>query len=57
MQLTGEEVDTQVAVLTSSWGRGDTDDLARTALKDHDVAEADMVAWDRDSIRAWLGLT
>jgi hypothetical protein len=48
VQLLGEEVDTQVAVLTSGRGGGDTDDLARTALKDQEITEADVVAWDGD---------
>lgn len=46
MELLGEEVDTQVAVLAGS-GRGrDADDLARAALEDEDVAEADVMAGD-----------
>lgn len=46
VQLLGEEVDTEVAVLTSR-GRGrDADDLARATLEDEDVAKADVVAGD-----------
>lgn len=48
LQLAGEEVDTEVAVLAGLGGDRDTDDLARTALEDQDVANADEVAGDRD---------
>ena len=46
VQLLGEEVHTEVAVLAGG-GRGrDADDLARAALEDEDVAQADVVAGD-----------
>jgi hypothetical protein len=50
MELLGEEVDTEVAVLTSLGRGGDADDLARTALKDQEIANADVVAGDSDSL-------
>lgn len=49
-QLLGEEVDTQVAVLTSGRGGGHLDQLARTTLKDEDVTETDEVGGDGDSV-------
>lgn len=52
MELLGEEIDTEVAVLAGLGGRGDADDLARTALKDEKIADADMVAWNGDGIRS-----
>lgn len=50
LQLAGEEVDTQVAVLAGLGGDGDPDDLAGTALQDQDVANADEVAGDGDGV-------
>jgi hypothetical protein len=50
MQLLGEEVNTQVSVLASGSRRGDADDLARTTLKDQEIADADVVAWDGDGV-------
>jgi hypothetical protein len=58
MQLLGEEVDTQVSVLTGGRGGGDTDDLARATLKDQEVSDPDVVAWDGDrvgGVGSWLG--
>ncbi len=46
MQLLGEEVDAEVAVLAGSRRGADADDLARAALQDEDVAQADVVARD-----------
>lgn len=46
LQLAGEEVDTEVTVLASLGGDRDADHLARAALKDQDVADADEVAGD-----------
>jgi len=55
VQLLGEEVDTQVAVLASG-GRGrDADDLARTALQDQQVAEADVMGRDGDGVACLRG--
>lgn len=50
MQLLGEEINTQVAVLASGSGGGDANDLARTALKDQEIAHADVVTWNRHSV-------
>jgi len=57
MQLLGEEVNAQVSVLAGGRGGGDADDLARTTLKDQEIAEADVVAWDGDGVGCvcWLG--
>lgn len=50
VQLLGEEVDTEVAVL-AGLGRGrDADDLARAALQDQQVTNADVVAWNGDGV-------
>jgi hypothetical protein len=48
--LLGEEVNTQVSVLTSCSRGGDADDLARTTLKDQEIADADVVAGDGNSV-------
>jgi hypothetical protein len=48
MELLGEQVNTEVTVLASLGGGGDADDLARAALKDQEVANADVVAGDGD---------
>ena len=50
LQLAGEEVDTEVAVLAGLGGDRDADDLARAALEDQDVADADEVAGDGDGL-------
>jgi len=50
MQLLGEEINTQVSVLASGSGGGNSDDLAGTTLKDQEIAEADVVAWDGDGV-------
>jgi hypothetical protein len=50
MQLLGEEVNPQVSVLASGSRGGDADDLARTTLKDQEVASADVVAWNGDGV-------
>lgn len=46
MQLLGEEVDTEVAVLAGGRRGGDADHLAGTVLEHEEVANADMVAGD-----------
>lgn len=51
VQLLGEQVDTEVTVLAGGARGGDADDLARAALKDQDVAHADVVAGDGDGVR------
>lgn len=50
MQLLGEEVHAEIAVLTSLAGGGDADNLARAALQDEQVANADVVAGDGDGV-------
>lgn len=66
MELLGEQVNTEVAVLAGLGGGGDADDLARAALEDQEVANADVVAGDGDSLgvghladrgtsRSWCG--
>ena len=51
VQLLGEQVDTEVAVLAGSRRRRDADHLAGAALEDQEVAEPDVMARDRD--RVW----
>lgn len=46
MQLLGEEVDTEVAVLAGGGRGGDADHLAGAVLEHKEVADADMVAGD-----------
>jgi hypothetical protein len=48
MKLLGEQVNTEVTVLTSLGGSCDADDLARASLKHQEIANADVVAWDGD---------
>jgi hypothetical protein len=48
VELLGEEVDAEVAVLPGLGGRGDADDLAWSALEVEDVSGADVVAWNGD---------
>jgi hypothetical protein len=50
LQLAGEEVNTEVTVLASLGRDRDADHLARTALEDQDVADANEVAGDGDSL-------
>lgn len=50
MELLGEEVNTEVAVLAGLGGGGDADDLARAALEDQEIANADVVAGDGDGV-------
>lgn len=50
VQLLGEQVNTEVAVLASLRRGGDADDLARAALEDQEVANADVVAGDGDGV-------
>jgi len=50
MELLGEEVNTEVTVLASLRRGGDADDLARAALKDQEIANADVVAGDGDGV-------
>jgi hypothetical protein len=55
VQLLGEEVDTQVAVLAGRGRRRDADDLAGTALQDKQVTDADVMGRDGDSIAGLRG--
>jgi hypothetical protein len=50
VELLGEEVDSEVAVLAGLGRGGDADDLARTALQDQQVADPDVVARDGDGV-------
>jgi len=50
VQLLGEEVHTKVAMLASGSRGADADDLARAGLKHQDVAKANVVAGDSDSV-------
>lgn len=50
LELAGEQVNTEVTVLAGLGGDGDANHLARTALEDQDVANADEVAGDSDSL-------
>lgn len=50
VQLAGEEVDPEVAVLAGLWRGADADDLAGSALQDDEVAGADEVAGDRHRV-------
>jgi hypothetical protein len=50
MELLGEEVDTEVTMLTSLGRGGDADDLAWAALEDHKITNADVVAWDCEGV-------
>lgn len=54
VQLLGEEVDAQVAVLARGGRGGDADHLAGAALQDQDVAQADVVAGDGDGVGAHI---
>lgn len=56
VQLLGEKVDTEVSLLSSGGRAGDADDLARSALQNQDVADADVVARDGDGALSHLGL-
>jgi hypothetical protein len=56
MQLFSEEIDTKVAVLASSWGSCNADDLARTTLKNQDITKADVMARDCNGIGSARGL-
>lgn len=51
VELAGEDIDTEVSVLTGLRRDADADDLARTALEDQQVTHADEVAWDGDGVR------
>lgn len=50
VQLLGEEVNTQEAVLAGGLAGGDLDDLAWATLEDDNVTVADVVGWDGDGV-------
>ena len=50
VELLGEEVDAEIAMLARLGRGGDADDLAGTTLQDHQIANADVVAWDGDGV-------
>jgi len=50
MELLGEEIHTQVAVLAGLRRGGDADHLARTTLEDQKISDADVVARDGNGI-------
>lgn len=50
VQLAGEEIDTEVAMLTRLGGDGDADDLAGTALEDQQITNADEMAGNGDGV-------
>lgn len=50
VELLGEEVDTEVAVLAGGGRGGDSDDLAGAALEHQEITEADVVARDGDGV-------
>lgn len=56
VQLAGEEVDAEVAVLARLAAHADADDLRRPALQQQDVADADEVALDGHALAAEPGL-
>ena len=56
VQLLGEEVDTEVAVLARGRRGGDADHLAGAALQDQDVANADVVARNGDGVAGHIVL-
>jgi hypothetical protein len=50
VELLGEQVNTEVAVLAGLGRGGDADHLARAALKDQEIANADVVAGDGNGV-------
>ena len=50
MELLGEEVNPEVTVLASLGRSGNANDLARTTLKDQEIANADVVARDGNGV-------
>lgn len=50
VELLGEQVNTEVAVLAGGSRDGDLDDLAGTALEHQEVTDADVVAGDGDGV-------
>lgn len=50
MELLGEQINTEVAVLAGGGRGGDPDDLAGAVLEHQEVADPDVVAGDRDRV-------
>lgn len=50
MKLFGEEIDSEVAMLTSLSRGGDPNNLARTTLNDQQIANPDVMAWNGDGV-------
>lgn len=50
MELLREEVNTQITVLAGLRRGGDADNLARAALENHEIPNADVVAGDGDGV-------
>ena len=50
VELLGEEVDTKVAVLAGLSRGADADDLAGATLKDQQVTNSDVMAWNGDGV-------
>jgi hypothetical protein len=53
VQLLGEEVNTEVTMLSGLGGSGDADDLAWAVLEDDKVTNADVVTWDGEGVLGW----
>jgi hypothetical protein len=51
MELLGKEVDTEITVLAGLGRGGDANNLARAALEDQEIANANVVAGDGDGVR------
>lgn len=51
VELLGEQIHTEVPVLAGGSRGGDADDLARALLEHQEVADADVVAGNRDRVR------
>ncbi|KAF3939615.1 hypothetical protein ABW19_dt0202522 [Dactylella cylindrospora] len=45
-ELLGEQINTEVSVLTGLGGGGNADDLGWAVLEDYEITDADVVAWD-----------
>jgi hypothetical protein len=50
VQLLGEEINTEVTMLSGLSGSGDANDLAWAVLEDDKVTNADVVAWDGEGV-------
>ena len=52
VELLGEEIDSEIAVLAGLSRGSDADNLARTTLEDQEIADADVVAGNCDGVWA-----